>query len=74
MGFLSLSTKENGVDDSRWATTTTPLALMRSSTGPALAEGGTIAETAERLGIMGRAEMEALLVPERLTQPVRLVA
>jgi aspartate ammonia-lyase len=40
----------------------------------ALAEGGTIAETAERLGIMGRAEMEALLVPERLTQPVRLVA
>ena len=40
----------------------------------ALAEGGTIAETAERLGIMGRAEMDALLVPERLTQPVRLVA
>ena len=40
----------------------------------ALASGGTIAETAERLGIMGRAEMEALLVPERLTQPVRLVA
>jgi aspartate ammonia-lyase len=38
----------------------------------ALASGGTIAETAERLGIMGRAEMEALLVPERLTQPVRL--
>ena len=33
----------------------------------ALAEGGTIAETAEALGIMGRAEMEALLVPERLT-------
>jgi aspartate ammonia-lyase len=40
----------------------------------ALASGGTIAETAERLGIMSRAEMEALLVPERLTQPVRLVA
>ena len=40
----------------------------------ALATGGTIAETAEALGIMSRAEMEALLVPERLTQPVRLVA
>lgn len=40
----------------------------------ALASGGTIAETAERLGIMGRAEMQALLVPEKLTQPVRLVA
>jgi aspartate ammonia-lyase len=40
----------------------------------ALASGGTIAETAERLGIMSRAEMEALLVPEHLTQPVRLVS
>ena len=40
----------------------------------ALASGGTIAETAERLGIMGRAELEALLVPERLTEPVRLEA
>jgi aspartate ammonia-lyase len=40
----------------------------------ALAEGGTIAETAERLGLMGRAEMEALLVPEKLTRPVRRVA
>jgi len=40
----------------------------------ALASGGTIAETAERLGIMGRAEMEALLVPERLTRPIRLGA
>jgi aspartate ammonia-lyase len=40
----------------------------------ALADGGTIAETAERLGIMGRAELEALLVPERLTEPVRLEA
>jgi aspartate ammonia-lyase len=40
----------------------------------ALAEGGTIADTAERLGIMRRAEMQALLVPERLTQPVRLEA
>jgi aspartate ammonia-lyase len=29
---------------------------------------------AESLGIMTRAEMEALLVPENLTQPVRLSA
>jgi len=40
----------------------------------ALVTGGTIAETAESLGIMSRAEMEALLVPETLTHPVRLVA
>ncbi len=40
----------------------------------ALTTGGTIAEVAESLGIMSRAEMNALLVPERLTQPVRLVA
>ena len=40
----------------------------------ALATGGTIAEVAEALGIMTRAEMNALLVPEKLTQPVRLVA
>jgi aspartate ammonia-lyase len=40
----------------------------------ALATGGTIAEVAESLGIMSRAEMNALLVPEKLTQPVRLVA
>jgi aspartate ammonia-lyase len=40
----------------------------------ALATGGTIADVAERLGIMSRDEMNALLVPERLTQPVRLVA
>ena len=40
----------------------------------ALASGGTIAEVAERLGIMGRDEMNALLVPERLTQPARPVA
>ncbi|MCW5667047.1 MAG: aspartate ammonia-lyase [Piscinibacter sp.] len=39
----------------------------------ALAGGGTIAATAQRLGLMGEAEMAALLVPERLTQPVRLV-
>ena len=40
----------------------------------ALASGGTIAEVAEQLGIMSQAEMHALLVPERLAQPVRLVA
>jgi len=40
----------------------------------ALATGGTIAEVAERLGIMGRDEMNALPVPERLTQPARPVA
>ena len=39
----------------------------------ALASGGTIAEVAESLGIMSRAEMNALLVPDKLTQPVRLV-
>jgi aspartate ammonia-lyase len=39
----------------------------------ALTTGGTIAEVAESLGIMSRAEMNALLVPEKLTQPVRLV-
>jgi len=40
----------------------------------ALATGGTIADVAEQLGIMSRAEMNALLVPEKLTQPVRLHA
>jgi aspartate ammonia-lyase len=40
----------------------------------ALTTGGTIAEVAESLGIMSRADMNALLVPEKLTQPVRLVA
>jgi aspartate ammonia-lyase len=40
----------------------------------ALATGATIADTAEALGIMSRAEMEALLVPETLTHPVRLKA
>jgi aspartate ammonia-lyase len=44
------------------------------ATKTALATGGTIAETAEALGIMSRAEMEALLVPELLTAPVRLKA
>ena len=38
----------------------------------ALATGGPIDLVAESLGIMTRAEMEALLVPEHLTQPVRL--
>jgi fumarate hydratase class II len=40
----------------------------------ALASGGTIAEVAEGLGIMSRAEMGALLVPEKLTQPLRVGA
>ena len=40
----------------------------------ALATGGTIADVAQSLGSMSAAEMNALLVPERLTQPVRLVA
>ena len=39
----------------------------------AFAAGGTIAQVAESLGIMSQADMIALLVPERLTQPVRLV-
>jgi aspartate ammonia-lyase len=39
----------------------------------ALATGGTIADVAQSLGIMSREEMHALLVPEKLTQPVRLV-
>jgi aspartate ammonia-lyase len=39
----------------------------------AIATGGRIDEVAESLGIMTRAEMEALLVPEKLTQPLRLV-
>lgn len=38
----------------------------------ALASGGAIDEVAEALGIMSRAEMDALLVPEKLTQPMRL--
>jgi aspartate ammonia-lyase len=40
----------------------------------ALATGGTIADIAEMLGIMGRAEMESMLVPEMLTRPMVLVA
>jgi aspartate ammonia-lyase len=38
----------------------------------ALASGSTIADAAQSLGILTREEMEALLVPENLTQPVRL--
>ena len=40
----------------------------------ALATGGTIADVAHSLGILSVAEMQALLVPEKLTQPVRLIA
>ena len=39
----------------------------------ALTSGGTIADTAQLLGIMSSSDMQALLVPEKLTQPVRLV-
>ena len=39
----------------------------------ALASGGTIADVAQSLGIMTASEMQALLVPERLTQPIRLL-
>lgn len=38
----------------------------------ALSTGGTIAQVAESLGIMSQEELNAWLVPERLTQPVRL--
>jgi aspartate ammonia-lyase len=37
----------------------------------AIATGAPIDEVAESLGIMTRAEIEALLVPEKLTQPLR---
>ncbi len=40
----------------------------------AIASGAPIAEIAESLGIMTQAEVEALLVPDKLTQPLRLVA
>jgi aspartate ammonia-lyase len=40
----------------------------------ALATGLPIDEVAESLGIMTRAQMAALLVPDTLTQPLRLVA
>jgi aspartate ammonia-lyase len=38
----------------------------------AIASGAPIDEVAELLGIMSKAEMAALLVPEKLTQPLRL--
>jgi aspartate ammonia-lyase len=38
----------------------------------ALLKGGSIADTAESLGIMSKQEMESLLVPDKLTRPVRL--
>ncbi len=40
----------------------------------AIATGMPIAETAESLGIMTRAQMEELLVPDKLTQPMQLAA
>ena len=39
----------------------------------AMKTGAPIGEVAESLGIMTRAELEALLVPEKLTQPIALV-
>ncbi len=39
----------------------------------AIATGGSIADVAESLGIMSKERMRDLLVPEHLTQPVRLV-
>jgi aspartate ammonia-lyase len=39
----------------------------------ALVSKATIAEAAEALGLMSRDAMNALLVPQRLTQPQRLV-
>ena len=38
----------------------------------AIATGAPIDEVAESLGILTRAQMDALLVPEKLTQPLRL--
>ncbi len=40
----------------------------------AIATGAPIDEVAESLGILTREQMEALLVPEKLTQPMRLEA
>jgi aspartate ammonia-lyase len=40
----------------------------------AIATGAPIAEIAESLGVMTQAEVEALLVPDKLTQPLPLVA
>jgi aspartate ammonia-lyase len=38
----------------------------------ALANRATIADTAQALGVMTAAEVQALLVPEKLTRPSRL--
>ena len=38
----------------------------------AIATGQPVDEVAEALGIMTREQMEALLIPEKLTQPLRL--
>ncbi|RYF26401.1 MAG: aspartate ammonia-lyase, partial [Comamonadaceae bacterium] len=40
----------------------------------AIATGAPIDEVAESLGIMTKAQIEALLVPELLTEPLRLVS
>jgi len=40
----------------------------------AIATGAPIDQTAETLGILTREQIEALLVPEKLTQPLRLAA
>ncbi len=40
----------------------------------AIATGAPIDQVAESLGILTRAQMDALLVPEKLTEPLRLVA
>ncbi len=40
----------------------------------AIATGGPIDEVAQGLGILTKEQVDALLVPERLTQPVRLVS
>jgi fumarate hydratase class II len=38
----------------------------------ALANRATIADTADALGVMSAADVQALLVPEKLTRPMRL--
>ena len=40
----------------------------------AIASGAPIDEVAQALGIMTREDIDALLVPEKLTEPLRLVA
>jgi aspartate ammonia-lyase len=40
----------------------------------AIATGAPIDEVAEALGILTRAQMEELLVPEKLTEPLRLMS